>query len=250
MVNDKFPNRSKVILSVFRVLSGVNPECQIDFHPKGLNIVSIDENFRCMAIVHISSKFFSNWKVRKSYRIKTNIDLLKKIFSYKPIIKHIRSRTDDVIEVSFSGPVNASLMLNVTEIEKRNRTVPAFSKKMKLLSLKLPSSRDFANFLKISLSAFDDLHFILDSNGNLQLCTKFLDYTLVKRIAISNFKRETPTISFSIPMRYASLLLPLLGLVDKLRLDLIRNNLCVFTMGKKGFFQIKLILSSKINDHG
>ena len=243
--NDKSMNRVRVMLSILKVLSGVNPECRINFYPEGLNITSIDENARCIVIAQISRRFFAHWRIQDTYSLKTDINSLKRIFSHKVLISRIRQRAGHVIEVSFANPSDMSLLLNVVKTKQVSCHRPTLTRSTKLLSLKL-SSKDIITFLKMASFTFDDLCISLDSKGTMRLYAKFLDYMIVKRINRFKIKEENLPIAFSIPMRYATLLLHLLNLVDEFRLALTKDGSCIFTIGKRGLYLVKLIISSRI----
>ena len=234
------------MLSIFKVLSGVNPECRINFYPEGLNITSIDENARCIVIAQISRRFFAHWRIQETYSLKTDINSLKRIFSHKVLISRIRQRTGHVIEVTFANPSDMSLLLNVVKTKQVSCHHPALTRSTKLLSLKL-SSKDIITFLKMASFTFDDLYISLNSNGTMRLYAKFLDYMIMKRIET---KEKNLPIAFSIPMRYVTLLLPLLNLVDEFRLALTKDSLCIFTVGRRGLYLVKLIISSRIERLG
>ena len=238
-------DRVRVMQSIFKVLSGVNSECWINFYPEGLNITSIDENARCIAIAQISRRFFANWRIQDRYSLKTDINSLKRIFSHKVLINRICQRAGHVIEVSFANPSDMSLLLNVINTKQVSCHHPTLIRSTKLLSLRL-SSKDIITFLKMASFTFDDLYISLDSNGTMRLYAKFLDYMIMKRIKRFETKEKNLPIAFSIPTRYATLLLPLLNLVDEFRLALTKDGSCIFTIGRRGLYLVKLIISSRI----
>ena len=242
-------DRVRVMQSIFKVLSGVNSECWINFYPEGLNITSIDENARCIAIAQISGRFFAHWRIQNRYSLKTDINLLKRIFSHRVSINRICQRAGHVIEVSFANPSDMSLLLNVNKPEQVSCHHPTLVRSTKLLSLRL-SSKDIITFLKMASFTFDDLYISLDSNGTMRLYAKFLDYMIMKRIKRFETKEKNLPIAFSIPMRYVTLLLPLLNLVDEFRLALTKDSSCIFTVGRRGFYLVKLIISSRIERLG
>ena len=234
---DKSLDRVRVMQSIFKVLSGVNSECWINFYPKGLNITSIDENARCIAIAQISRRFFAHWRIQDRYSLKTDINLLKRIFSHRVSINRICQRAGHVIEVSFANPSDMSLLLNVIKPEQVSCHHPTLVRSTKLLSLRL-SSKDIITFLKMTSFTFDDLYISLDSNGTMRLYAKFLDYMIMKRIKRFETKEKNLPIAFSIPMRYVTLLLPLLNLVDEFRLALTKDSSCIFTVGRRGLYLV------------
>ena len=235
-------NRVRVMQSIFKVLSGVNSDCWINFYPEGMYITSIDENARCIAIAQISRRFFEHWGIQNRYSLKTDINLLKRIFSHKVSINRVCQRAGHVIEVSFANPSGMSLLLNAIKTKQVSYHHPTLVRSTKLLSLRL-SSKDIITFLKMASFTFDDLYISLNSNGTMRLYAKFLDYMIMKRIET---KEKNLPIAFSIPMRYVTLLLPLLNLVDEFRLALTKDSSCIFTIGRRGLYLVKLIISSRI----
>jgi hypothetical protein len=236
---------TRILQKFLQVLASINSNCVLEIDKKGLRIVSVDDNYRCVGEAFVSQRAFSKWRISSRLSMNINLDFLKKVLSSNASIEEVRQTVKSGIEVLFGEPIRMTLTIrgNVEDHSKNTEflQIPIGA----IIFDTMIRSHELGLFLKTVGQACDEIGFQVDSRGLIS-STNFLNFTTLKLLSSEVRKWDTRVLRFSVPMRYLSALLPVLNFTDSLRLCLTNRDIVIVLLQFGRKYKLKLFISSRI----
>jgi len=236
---------TRILQKFLQVLSSINSSCVLEISDKGLRIICVDDNYRCVGDAFISQRAFPKWRISSKLSMNINLDFLRKVLSSNASIEEIKQTSSSEIEILFGEPIR--MMLSIQNNDENHTMNTEFTRIAggTIIFDTIISSQELRLFLKTVGQVCDEIAFQV-SNKGLVSSTNFLNFTTSKLLTSDMIKRNFRVLRFSVPMKYLSALRPVLNLTDSLRLSLTNRNVMrtLLHIGRK--YKLRLFISSKI----